>query len=148
VAAQAFSFFMGLIFLAGGICGFIPRLLTRPPDRLDWGHMALRMGYGFEFGFLPTNLLHNLLYLAIGAGGVLAVVSFRMARGYCKGLCALALLLVFVGFAPWGIDNVWGILPLFGWNVLWHTVVAVLAWYFGFIYDPDDVELSALVERT
>lgn len=144
MAAQAFSFVIGLIFLAGGICGFIPRLLTRPPDRLEWGHaLALRLSYGYEFGFLPTNLLHNLLYLLIGAAGILAVFSFQSAKRHSQALCGLSLLLVFLGFAPWGIDHLWGIMPLFGWNVLWHTVVAVTAWYFGFVYDPDDVVLAA-----
>jgi hypothetical protein len=147
VAAQIFSFFIGAIFLGLGICGFIPHLLTRAPSRLDWGHMVLSSGYGFEFGFLPTNLLHNLLYLVIGAAGILAVVSLKTAQGYNRALSVVAILMVFAGFAPWGIESLWGILPLFGWNILWHVVVAVLAWYFGFIYDPNDVPLAEMMER-
>jgi hypothetical protein len=143
MATRWFIGCIGLIYTALGLCGFFARLLTPPPDRIQYQALnAVPMGYGFLFGFLPTNLLHNILYLLIGVTALLAAFTYPIARRCAQALCLLLIALVFIGFSPFGIRDLWGTIPLFGWNVLLHTVSAVLCWYFGFIYDPDQLALE------
>ncbi len=120
---------VGAIYLFFGACGFIPALLFPPPDRVEYANMEMAGGMAFLFSWMPVNPLHNILYCAIGGAGILAAVAFFTARLYCQGVFALSVLLVFTGFAPLGISYLWGLLPLFGWNVMFNTVMALLLYY-------------------
>jgi hypothetical protein len=143
MATRLFILCMGLFYSALGVCGFIAPLLTPPPDRIQFQSMAIvPTGYGFLFGFLPINLPHNILYLLIGVTGVAATVTYAAARRYSQALCVLMIVMVFIGFSPFGVRDLWGFMPLFSWNVFLHTVSAVLCWYFGFIYDRDQMALE------
>lgn len=143
MATRLYIFCIGLIYTALGVCGFFARLSTPPPDRIQYQSMSIvHVDYGFLFGFLPTNLTHNILYLLIGVTGLLAAVTYAAARRYSQALCLLLIAMIIIGFSPLGIRDLWGFIPLFGWNILFHTASAVLCWYFGFIYDKDQFALE------
>ncbi len=92
---------------------------------------------GYVFGWMPSNLLHAIIYVVLGAGGILAAVNYKTSVLYCRGMLAITLLFAVIGFLPLGASDLWGVLPLFGWNVPVNTITAMLAFYYGFIYPID-----------
>jgi hypothetical protein len=41
------------------------------------------------------------------------------------------------GLLPFGIAQLFGLMPLFAWNIMLHSVTAMLLYYYGFIYPLD-----------
>jgi hypothetical protein len=131
------SFLTGLVYLFFGICGFIPSLVDLPPARLRFFDMHIVGHWGFLFAWLPVNPVHNVVYIALGAAGLLAAPFFTTAKLCCQATFAVTLMFAVVGLLPLGASEVWGLLPLFSWNVMLHTVTAVLCYYYGVIYPLD-----------
>jgi hypothetical protein len=128
---------LGIIFLFFGIAGFFPGLVTLPLDRLRFFNVTVLWRWGFLFGWMPTNPVHNIVYTILGIGGIGAAPVFRWARAYCQGMFAVTVLFVMLGVAPLGISRLWGLIPLFDWNILFHTVAALIAFYLGWVYPLD-----------
>jgi hypothetical protein len=132
---QLFTFVAGLYYLIFGILGFFPFLIYPAPARPEFQQLALiNFGYGYLLNFLPTNVLHNIVYVLIGVVGILAALFYELSRLYSRALFASAALAVILGVCPFTINQVFGLMPLFQWNIPTHTITAALAWYFGFIY--------------
>ncbi len=130
-------FLTGLVYLFFGICGFVPAFIYLPPPRLRYYDMHMIGHWGFLFTWLAVNPVHNILYLIIGGGAILASPLRFTAIGYARGLFFVTFMLTFTGLLPLGIAQLWGLLPLFGWNVMLHSVTAMLLYYYGFIYPLD-----------
>jgi hypothetical protein len=108
-AALAF----GVIYLVAGVLGFIPSLQT---------NHAL-------FGIFQVNLLHNLLHVVIGIGGLAAVSSLANSRTFCQVVGVILLLLGVIGI---GISNPLGLLYIGQADIPLHLVSGALLAYFGF----------------
>jgi Domain of unknown function (DUF4383) len=108
-AALAF----GVIYLVAGVLGFIPSLQT---------NHAL-------FGIFQVNLLHNLLHVVIGIGGLAAVSSLANSRTFCQVVGVILLLLGVIGI---GIPNPLGVLYIGQADIPLHLVSGALLAYFGF----------------
>jgi hypothetical protein len=108
-AALAF----GVIYLVAGLLGFIPSLQT---------NHAL-------FGIFRVNLLHNLVHVVIGIGGLAAVSSLANSRTFCQVVGVILLLLGVIGI---GIPNPLGLLYIGQADVPLHLVSGALLAYFGF----------------
>ena len=141
------SFFMGAIYLAFGIMGCIPSLVWPPPPRLDYWEYSMVGKWGYLLGWMPVNIVHNIAFIALGASGILAAPVFFGAKWYCRGLFVIGVGMVTLGIMPLGIDRVWGLIPLFDWNVMFNTVFTILAYYFGFIYPLDLGGPEVLMDR-
>jgi hypothetical protein len=89
---------------------------------------------GFLLGFIPENWPHNVLWIVLGAGAIISSVTCTTAVKYSKVLTLVLTMLAVTGLLPLGISDLWGILVLASWNVGIHFLIAVLAWYFGFVY--------------
>lgn len=137
MASKIFALLIGLVYLFFGISGLIPRLVHLPVIGIRFYTDELSFNWGFVYSWLPSNTFHAVLYIIIGGLGVFSFLSFAMATRYSKALFALTLLFTFAGFLPFGIDSLWGILPLFGWNIMLHAVTAMLAYYYGWVYPLD-----------
>jgi Domain of unknown function (DUF4383) len=109
-AALAF----GVIYLVAGVLGFIPSLQT---------NHAL-------FGIFQVNLLHNLLHVVIGIGGLAAVSSLANSRTFCQVVGVILLLLGVIGI---GIPNPLGLLYIGQADIPLHLVSGALLAYFGFV---------------
>lgn len=92
-------------------------------------------------GFLAVNWAHDIVYLLIGIAGLVSCARPTWAKVYAQGLFVLSVLFLIVGLLPLGIGDIWGYLPLSGWNVPIHTITAILAWYYGMV-DPRAKELG------
>ncbi len=113
------------------LCG-MPTSVTRFYDPgMFAGHATLLIDW------LPVNGMHNGIYILLGCAGLLASPVFKVAIGYCRGMMMVALLFVTIGVLPLGAGSLWGLIPLYGWNVPVHIVTVCLAYYFGFVYPLD-----------
>jgi len=133
MALRLFAFFTGLGYAILGILVFITQVLW-DPARPRVRQLEIGFGHGYLGGFLPVNIPHNILWIVIGVGGIVASLNRLSARTFARGLFVFATCLAIVGFIPLGVSTLWGVLPLDGWNVLIHAWTAILAWYFGYVY--------------
>lgn len=128
-----FALIFGLIFLIGGILGFIPNLLTPPPAGAP--ALAVNSYAGYLFGLFPVNALHNLVHIILGLWGIAAWRAFSSARVYARGLTVIYAVLAIFGLIP-GLDTIFGIVPLYSSDIWLHAVSAIIAAYFGWAALP------------
>jgi hypothetical protein len=121
-----FALFLGLVFLAVGILGFVPTLRPAEPDMPP---LIQSQHYGFLFGLFPVNWLHNGLHLVFGLWGVLAYGSFGAARAYAMVVAVAYAVAAAFGFFP-GLRVLFGYMPLYGNDIWLHAAIAV----FGAIF--------------
>src|SRR5690625_1734613 len=93
---QRFALIIGLAFLAAGILGFVPALLTPDPTT----PLALEGMHGRLFGLFPVNWLHNLVHLAVGVWGLAATRSFTNSVSFSRGLAIIYGILAVMGLFP------------------------------------------------
>lgn len=130
-----FAFFSGIFFLIIGILGFIPSLLTAPVTQPD-PPMIVNSGYGYLFGLFPTNVIHNLVHVAVGIWGLNSARTSNSSLFYCQTFTILYSLIVVMGIIP-GLSTTFGLMPVFGGNVILNLIATALAAYCGFIADPN-----------
>ena len=127
MSVRIFAIVFGVIYLAVGILGFIPKLRTIPAEATD---LAVTAGYGYLLGLFPINLLHNLVHILIGIWGIVAYRNFPSARIYARGLAIIYGVLTVFGLIP-GLSTLFGLTPLFGHDIWLHALTAIIAAYFG-----------------
>lgn len=140
MATRMFALINGLIFTTIGILACFPAFLWHP-ERAQLRMEDYHWGGGFLGGFLEVNIPHNILWILLGVGGLIGSVTYATSKMYGQAVFVVCTLALFWGLLPIGIGDLWGYLPLSGWNILVHFVVAVLAWYYGAVH-PRDVELG------
>ena len=134
--APGFARIIGVVFLVAGALGFAPWVTTPAP--LDAQYINLGNYYGMIFGIFPVNAAHDFIHIVIGGWGVLASFGFKPSVIYLRSVACLYLLLVVLGTIP--ITNtLFGAVPIYGWDVGLHLIVALVALYGGFgagSYEP------------
>lgn len=123
-----FALIFGIVYVAVGILGFIPAINPLPGSHPA---LAVNTAYGYELGLFPINVLHNLVHLLIGVAGIAAYSSYRNARLFAQVLAVAYAVFGVAGFIP-GLKDVFGLIPLFGLDILLHFASAIVAAYFGF----------------
>ena len=127
--AQLVARVLGILFLLAGIAGVLP--WTSSPAPFDANVITLDQYYRFIFGMLPVNLVHDGLHVFLGLWGLLAGLNFKAAVGYCRFVALFYLVVVILGIIP--ITNtLFGVVPIYGWDVGLHVVAMLLAAYAGF----------------
>ncbi|HUQ77136.1 MAG TPA: DUF4383 domain-containing protein [Burkholderiales bacterium] len=125
---STFALIFGVAYLAAGLLGLIPAMLTPPP--VDAPGTKFTLLYGYLFGLFPVNILQSVVNIAIGAWGIAAgsgrASSTRFARSLAVFFGALAIL----GMLPM-TNTLFGAVPLHSNDVWLHAVSAVIAAYFG-----------------
>lgn len=134
--ARYFSLITGIFFLALGLLGFIPALVSEPttlPETVQ--RFGIIGDYGYLFGILPVSAGHSIIHIVVGTLGIAASISIDGARLY-SGQVAIAFgLLTVLGLVPVA-NTLFGIAPIYGAAVWLHGVIAVAAAYFGFFAKP------------
>jgi hypothetical protein len=128
MTARNFAIVFGIAYLAAGVLGFIPALVSPPPA--DAPGIGVTSFYGYLLGLFPINLMHNLVHLAIGAWGLAAARSATGARTYGKALAIIYGILAVMGLIP-ALNTVFGLVPIHGHDVWLHAATAIIAAYFG-----------------
>lgn len=111
----------GILFVAVGALGFAAAGSM---------HAMMSMGSGaMLLGLFPVNALHNLVHIAFGVWGIWAGRSVGRSIAYALGSGAAYLVLAVVGiFTP----VLLGVVPIGGYDVVLHLVLAVLLATAGF----------------
>ena len=131
---RTFALIIGILYVIGGISGFIPAL---NPHHADMPPIAVDSFYGRALGLFPVNILHNIVHIAIGLWGLLASRSVSGARFFGKGLAIFYGLLAILGLIP-ATNTMFGLVPLYGNDVWLHAGTALIAAYFGWFAREDD----------
>lgn len=129
-----FALVYGILFLLVGIAGFIPGLVT--PLGAD-PTLTITAGSGHLFGLFPVNILHNLVHIAFGVGGLVGYRNFPSARLYAQVVAIAYAVLTVMGLIP-GLKTIFGLVPLYGHDVWLHALLAIIAAYFGFVARPEE----------
>jgi hypothetical protein len=130
MTTRTFALIAGIVYLAVGVLGFIPQLLSAPPANAP--ALGINAFYGYMLGLFPVNLMHNLVHVAIGAWGIAASRNAGGARTYAKALAILYGILAVMGLIP-GLNTLFGLAPIHGHDVWLHALTAIIAAYFGWI---------------
>lgn len=136
--ARNFARISGIFFLAIGILGFVPGIVSAAVSQPD-PPLVVDAGYGYLMGLFPVNILHNVVHLTVGIWGVTSSRSYKGALVYSQGLAIFYSLLAVMGIIP-VLSTTMGLIPIFGHDVLLHLITASIAAYYGFVAVPNVIE--------
>lgn len=134
---QLFALITGIFYVVIGVLGFIPSFVSQPaelPGYMD--AIGVQSGFGYLFGLFPINNAHNLVHIVVGAFGILTSIALDSARYYAGLLAVFYGLLTVIGLVPVA-NTLFGLIPVYGNDVVLHAITAVLGIYFGFIATPN-----------
>jgi Domain of unknown function (DUF4383) len=120
---------LGLLFIAVAVAGLLPWIA--PPAPFDAPVVTLDMQYRMLFGIFPLNLGHDLVHLIFGAWGVVASLRFTGAVLYLRSVAWIYLVLVILGAIPI-MNTLFGIVPIYGWDIALHAFIVLVAAYGGY----------------
>ncbi|WOD39080.1 DUF4383 domain-containing protein [Nodosilinea sp. E11] len=135
-AAQKFALGIGLVYLAIGLMGFIPALVSQPetlPGYVE--ELGVTSGYGYLLGLFPVNTPHNIIHLVTGGLGILTSIALDSSRLFSGQLGIYYLTLAVLGMVPVA-NTFFGLFPIYGVDVLLHGLTGLLGIYFGFFATP------------
>jgi len=128
MSTRTFALVFGIVFLLAGVAGFIPQLLQPPQG----GAMAPGMHHMMLLGLFPVNPLHNCAHILFGLWGLAASRGAAAALLYARAVAILYAILTVCGFVP-RLDDLFGLMPLYGNDIWLHLALAIVAAYFGWV---------------
>jgi len=142
MTTRYFALTIGIVYLFIGALGFFPGMVSAP--LVDTPPVAADTGYGYLLGLFPVNVLHNVLYLAIGIWALIAYRGLVQSISFARELAIIFGILAVMGVLPW-TSTAFGLVPLFGYTVWLHALTAAVAAYVGYsqAVDAVPVELAA-----
>lgn len=128
--ARRFAMIMGIIFVLVGVLAFIPGV--NQMDHADERELVVGgPGHGYLLGLFHVNLLHNLVHLLFGVMGIAMARTVASATLYARIVAVSYGLLAVMGLVPL-LNTLFGLVPIHGWDVALHALIAAVAAYFGF----------------
>lgn len=137
---RRFALLFGSLFLLLGIGGFVPPLVGKMHP--EFPPLALDANAGRLLGLFPVNLLLSGLHMMFGLWGLIAARSALRAKFYARNVGIISLMLTLAGFIP-GLQNGYGLLPLYGNDIWLHGLFGLIAVYFGWVHRDISVPLPA-----
>lgn len=134
---QRFALIFGVVYLAVGVMGFIPGLVSAPTGvPTDLGQVDVVSGYGRLMGLFPINTAHNIIHMVVGGLGIAASIAPDSSRLYSGQLGIWFSVLAILGLIPVA-NTLFGLVPLYSHDIWLHALTAAMGIYFGFIAQPD-----------
>lgn len=147
MANRFFTLLIGLLYLGLGICGLIPSLVWPAPPEQAPHTMLVTVMYGYLFGVFPMNIISDIFFIIVGAVGIWTARRVRSSRHYEQFLFGISLLFVIMGFLPFQINRIWGLMPLFEWIEAIFLFTVLFSFYFAFLEGPTPDVLGEPVFR-
>lgn len=135
MATRYFALILGIFYLIVGVLGFFPPLLRALP--LDAPNVFVDFLQGSLLGIFPSNILHNIFHLAVGIWGIVAYRRLSSARVFARSIAVIFAVLFLMGLIP-VLRTTFGLIPLYGANVVLHLVTALLGGYFGWVVREEE----------
>jgi hypothetical protein len=135
MATRYFALILGIFYAVVGVLGFFPPLLQTIP--LDAPNVFVDFLKGSLLGIFPVNILHTLVHLGVGIWGIIAYRSFASSRIYAKSIAVIFGVLFVMGIIP-VLRTTFGLIPLYGADVVLHLVTALLGGYFGWVVRAEE----------
>jgi hypothetical protein len=129
MTARTFALLLGIAFTAAGVLGFVPALVTPPPENAPG--LMVEMAHGRLLGLFPVNALHNVVHLAIGLLGLAAWRGMFSPVHYARGVAFFYGALAVLGLLP-GPNTLFGLVPIYSHDIWLHAATALAAAWFGF----------------
>jgi hypothetical protein len=129
MSTRTFALIFGIVFLAVGALGFVPGMTHMPA--MGTHNVTMTNGYGDLLGIFPVNILHNVVHILFGLWGLLASRSAAGAVTYARGVAIIYILLAVLGLIS-TTETTFGYIPIYGNDVYLHSVIGLIAAYFGF----------------
>jgi hypothetical protein len=129
MTARTFALIIGIAFTAAGVLGFVPGLVTPPPENAP--ELMVEMSHGRLLGLFPVNALHNVVHLAVGLLGIAAWRGMFSPVNYARGLAFFYGALAVLGLLP-GPNTLFGLVPIYSHDIWLHAATALAAAWFGF----------------
>jgi hypothetical protein len=120
---------LGLLFIAAAVAGLLPWIAPIAP--FDAQVVTLDMQYRMLFGLFPLNIAHDLVHLVFGIWGIFASLRFNTSVFYLRSVAWIYLVLVILGAIPI-TSTLFGVAPIYGWDVALHAVIILIAAYGGY----------------
>jgi hypothetical protein len=120
ISIQRVATISGVVFILVGLLGFTP---------VGMPFMQMNGSSPMLLGMFPVNALHNVVHMLFGVWGIVAGRSASRAVVYALGSGAAYLVLGVMGMFT---DTLLGIVPIGGYDVVLHLVLAVVLAGFGF----------------
>jgi hypothetical protein len=113
LSIQRVAAISGIIFVLVSLLGFV---------MMGTGTMQMAGSSGMLLGYFPVNALHNLVHGLFGIWGLVAARSAKASLIYTLGSGAAYLLLGILGLFT---DSLLGMVPIGGYDVVLHLVLAI-----------------------
>jgi hypothetical protein len=116
---QTVALAFGVIYLLVGVLGLAPFVggsYTQTNSKL--------------LGFVPINLLHNIVHLVIGLAGIAAAASLARSPQFCQVFGVVPIAIGIVGIF---VSNPLSLIPIGGFDVVIHLATGGILAYFGFV---------------
>jgi hypothetical protein len=120
ISIQRVATISGVVFILVSLLGFTP---------VGMPFMQMNGSSPMLLGLFPVNALHNIVHMLFGVWGIVAGRSASRAVVYALGSGAAYLVLGVMGMFT---DTLLGIVPIGGYDVVLHLVLAVVLAGFGF----------------
>lgn len=137
MAVRYFALIFGIFYTLVGLLGFLPFALSAPTPAED---LAVETLYGNLLGLFPVNIIHTFVHLIVGLWGIIAYRSYDASRTYARVVAVIFAVLAIMGLIP-GLRTFFGLIPLYSHDIWLHAASALLAGYFGFVYQPERREV-------
>ncbi len=113
---RTMSLLFGLAFVAIGIAGYMPAFTSN----------------GLLFGIYEVDSMHNIVHIVSGIIALLAAAKASYAKLYFQVFGLLYGATAVIGF--WHAGDIFGMIHVNTADNILHTVIAVIALYFGFLF--------------
>lgn len=118
---------LALIFVAGGVAGFIPAL--SPMHEMN---VLLPESSRLVLGLFPVNAVHNAAHIAYGILELMALRSMAYSIAYNRLVLFIYGVLAVLGLIP-ATRNLFGLMPIGGNDVGLHFALAVMGLVGGYL---------------
>jgi hypothetical protein len=143
--ARRFAMFLGIVFILVGVLAFVPGV-NKPDPPTAPALTVLGPGEGYMFGLFRVNVLHNLVHIVFGVLGLIMARDAASAILYSRIVAVAYSLLTLMGIVPM-LYTTFGLIPIHGFDVILHALIAIAAIYYGFV-KPDVMVASTTTTTT